>query len=77
MSGTSLVELFYLSEMDRFGMVTASKYVEDSRGYPLKNFHSEIEKCVNAVRRRLETGNIPENWHAELLKQLGLNKRRQ
>jgi hypothetical protein len=73
-SGASLVELFHLSEMDRYGMVSAAKYVDESDGYPLKNFRSEINKCVTAVRGRLEKGEIPENWHEELMDLLGIEK---
>jgi hypothetical protein len=73
-SGASLVELFYLSEMDRYGMVNAAKYVDDPHGYPLKNFQYEITRCVNAVRSRLEKEDIPENWHEELLEHLGIEK---
>lgn len=71
-SGASLVELFYLSEMDRYGMVSAAKFVDETHGYPLKNFRYEINKCVAAVRDRLEKGDIPENWHEELLRHLGI-----
>jgi hypothetical protein len=73
-SGMTLVELFYLSEMDRYGMVNTTKYVDDPRGYPLRSFQFEINKCVAAVRDRLEKGDIPENWHEELLNHLGIRK---
>ena len=65
-NGASLVELFYLSEMDQYAMVRAEKYVDESDGYPLRNFRSEIYKCVIAVRSRLEKGEIPENWPEKL-----------
>lgn len=71
-SGASLVELFYLSEMDRYGMVSAEKYTDDAHGYPLRHFQYEITRCINAVRNRLAHGDIPEDWHDALLKQLGL-----
>jgi hypothetical protein len=73
-NGASLVELFYLSEMDRYGMVSAAKYVDESDGYPLRNFRSEINKCVAAVRGRLEKGEIPETWPAELMDLLSIEK---
>ena len=73
-NGASLVELFYLSEMDRYGMVSAAKYLDESGGYPLRSFRSEINKCVAAVRGRLEKGDIPENWHGQLMGLLGVDK---
>jgi hypothetical protein len=73
-NGASLVELFHLSEMDRYGMVSAAKYLDESGGYPLRNFRNEITKCVTAVRHRLERGEIPENWHQELMVLLGIKK---
>lgn len=73
-SGASLVELFYLSEMDRYGMVSAAKYLDQSAGYPLKNFRYEINRCVAAVRLRMEKGEIPDTWHDDLLGQLGIAK---
>lgn len=73
-TGASLVELFYLAEMDRYGMVSAPKYLDESHGYPLKSFNYEITRCVSAVRSRLEKEDVPEDWYQELRKQLGLDK---
>jgi hypothetical protein len=71
-TGVSLVELFYLAELDPFDMVSAAKYVDESDGYPLTNFRSEINTCVTVVRGRLEKGDIPENWPEELTELLGV-----
>ncbi len=73
-TGASLVELFYLSEMDRYGMVSAARYLDESGGYPLQDFQSEINKCVAAVRARLDKGEIPDNWHEELMDLLGIEQ---
>jgi hypothetical protein len=73
-TGRSLVELFYLSEMDRYGMVRVDKYLDESSGYPLQDFRSEINKCVTAVRGRMEKGEIPDNWNEELMDHLGIEK---
>ncbi|TCJ11955.1 hypothetical protein EZJ19_13395 [Parasulfuritortus cantonensis] len=74
--GAALVELFYLSEMDRYGMVSADKYLDEAHGYPLKNFRIEINRCVAAVRTRLDKGEVPADWHPQMLKQLGIAKDR-